>query len=248
MIARRSLAAACIASAAFAVPLSAAALPGATPVTASGKVVQETRPVSGFTGIALSLPGKVELRQGSPESATVEADDNLVGEIETVVERGTLHLRFKRPVHVSGRSTIRIMVTAPKLDSLAVAGSGDIVAESLASPSLSVSIAGSGDVKLGKLAGDTLKVSISGSGDFRAAGRVGELGAKIVGSGDVDAGKLAARRATVSIAGSGNATVWASESLEASIAGSGDVRYHGDPSVKKSVAGSGTVKRLGAVP
>jgi hypothetical protein len=204
--------------------------------------------VSGFTRIALSLPGKVELRQGSPESVTVEADDNLIGEIETVVERGTLHVRFKHSVNVSGLVRIRILVAAPKVESLAVAGSGDIVADSLASPSLSVSIAGSGDVKLGKLAGDSLKVSISGSGDFRAAGRVAELSAKIVGSGDVDAGRLAARRATVSIAGSGNATVWASESLEASIAGSGDVRYHGDPAVKKSVAGSGTVKRLGAAP
>jgi hypothetical protein len=248
MTARRSFAAACIAAFTLVVPLSAAALFGSTSITASGKVVRESRPVPAFTGIALSLPGKVELRQGSPGSVSVEADDNLIGEIETVVERGTLKIRFKHSISVSGRSTIRVLVTAPRFDSLAIAGSGDIVSEALSSPSLSVSIAGSGDVSLARLEADTLNVAISGSGDFKAAGRAADVSAQIVGSGDVDAARLAARRATISIAGSGDATVWASDTLEASIAGSGDVRYHGDPAVKKSVAGSGTVKRLGAAP
>lgn len=236
----------------FALSLAASpcafALASWTPVAASGKVASESRPVTAFTGIALSLPGKVDLVQGSPASVTVEADDNLLPEIATVVEDGKLQIRFHRNVNVVGKATLRVRVTAPRIDSLAVAGSGDISAGKLSGPSLSISVGGSGDVSIADLQVETLRVAIAGSGDVKAAGRAAELAAKIAGSGDLGAGHLDAKRATVSIAGSGDATLWARESLDVSIAGSGDVRYHGDPVLRKSVAGSGAVKRLGPAP
>ena len=227
---------------------SAFALASGTPVVASGKVASESRPAPAFTGIALSLPAKVEVTQGSPASVTVEADDNLLPEIETVVEGDKLQIRFHRNLNVVGRSTLRVRVTAPRIESLAVAGSGDISAGKLSGPALSISVGGSGDVTVADVQVEALRVAIAGSGDVKAAGRAAELAAKIAGSGDLGAGRLDAKRATVSIAGSGDATLWARESLEVSIAGSGDVRYHGDPVVKRSVAGSGAVKRLGPAP
>ncbi|HEX4944677.1 MAG TPA: head GIN domain-containing protein [Usitatibacteraceae bacterium] len=227
---------------------AAFALPGSSSIAASGKVVTESRAVRGYTGIGLSVPGTVVVRQGADESLTIEADDNLMPEIETVVERGSLRIRFRRSLNVTGKSTIRILVTGPAFGSLAVAGSGDIVSENLKSRSLDVSVAGSGNVKIARLEVDRLKVSIAGSGDFRAAGRADEVAANIAGSGNVEAGRLEARRASVSIAGSGNATLWARESLAASLLGSGDVRYHGDPAVTRSIAGSGSLKRLGPAP
>ncbi|MDH5265248.1 MAG: DUF2807 domain-containing protein [Betaproteobacteria bacterium] len=246
MIRRRIVLA--VVSLALAAAPSAFALADWTPVVASGKVASESRPVGDFTGIALSLPGKVEVVQGSPASVTVEADDNLLPEIETVVEASRLRIRFHRNLSVMGRSTLRVKVTAPNIESLAVAGSGDISAGKIAGAALSISVGGSGDVSVADVQVEALRVAIAGSGDVKAAGRATDLAAKIAGSGDLGAGRLEAKRATVSVAGSGDATLWARESLEVSVAGSGDVRYHGDPVVKKSVAGSGTVKRLGPAP
>lgn len=211
----------------------------------SGTIRQETRAVTGFTGLGLAVPGRVELRQGSPESVTVEADDNLLPEIQTVVEGGKLMIRFARKLSVGGKPVIRITVTAPRIESISVSGSGDVVAASLAVPTLAIAVSGSGDVKLANVQVDTLKASIAGSGDIQAGGKATEIVAKIAGSGDLDTGKLEASRVSVSIAGSGDAVVRAAESLSASIAGSGDVRYHGDPTVTKSVAGSGKVVRVG---
>jgi hypothetical protein len=237
-----------LAGLALALLAAPSAFAGATPVVASGKVASESRPAPAFTGIDLSLPGKVEVTQGSPASVTVDADDNLLPEIETAVEGGKLKIRFRRPVNVAGKATLRVKVTAPRIDSLAVAGSGDIVAGTLTGPALSLSVGGSGDVSVADVQVEALRVAIAGSGDVKAAGRATELAAKIAGSGDLEAARLDCRRATVSLAGSGDATVWASESLEVSIAGSGDVRYHGDPKVRKSIAGSGSVTRLGPAP
>jgi hypothetical protein len=197
-------------------------------ITGSGRAITQQREVSGFKGIALSLPGRLEIVQGAAEGVTITADDNVVPEIETVVERGVLHVRLRKDTNVRTRTRISIKVRARAIHSIAVAGSGDVIAPSLDSPALTVRLAGSGDVKVG--------------------GRAESLQVRISGSGDVDAGRFDTQRAKVSVAGSGDATVWVRKTLEASVSGSGEVRYFGDPEVRKKVAGSGTVRRKGASP
>ncbi len=244
---RRTILLASALLAAFAA-LPAGALFGSTTIVASGKVITESRPATGFTGVEIAVPGMLVVRQGGPETVSIEADDNLMAEIETAVEGRSLRIRFKRKLHVTGRASIRILVTGPAFDSLSVSGSGDIVSEAISAPSLALAVAGSGDVRIAKVQAEALKVSIAGSGDVGVAGSAGELTARIAGAGDVQAGRLESRRVKISIAGSGDATVWARESLEVSIAGSGDIRYYGDPAVTKRVAGSGSLKGLGPAP
>lgn len=236
--------------------LTLAALPAAADwnwgfgksISGSGNLKSETRSINGFTGISLSLPAYVEVRQGNTESITIETDDNLLPLIETVVEDGKLKIRaLERNTNLKTKN-MKITVNAKTIDSLSVAGSGDIRSDALKVGNLKVSIAGSGDIHLKALDSDALKVSISGSGDFSAGGKSNSVEASIAGSGDVKAEKLLANTVKVSIAGSGSAAFWAKESLKSSIAGSGDVTYYGDAQVNSSVAGSGSVKRLGAAP
>lgn len=121
--------------------------------------------------------------------------------------------------------------------SLAVAGSGDLIAGRLGSASLAV--AGSGDIVTGAVR-DGLKASLAGSGDITVEAAHGALHLSIAGSGDIDAGH-------------GEAS-----SFKAAIAGSGDINYRGraqNPVI--SLVGSGgvrlaamegdlTVRRLGS--
>jgi len=247
MTASRLFPAALLASLALLAPGSAFAFFGTT-IPPSGKVASENRDAKGFSGVSLSIPGTVVVRQGEPASVSVEADDNLLPEIETVVDRGVLKVRFKRSLNIAGRATIRLLVVAPKVESLTASGSGDILSEAIRSDALDISVAGSGDIRIAKLEATSVKVSIYGSGDVKVAGKAESVSASISGSGDVDAARLEARQAKVSIAGSGDVTLWVRESLDVSTVGSGDVRYHGDPAVKKSTIGSGSVKRLGPAP
>lgn len=219
-----------------------------TKIVPSGKVATESREARGFTGVAVSIPATVVVRQGEPAAVSVEADDNLLPEVQTVVEGGILKVRFKRSLDIPGRATLRVLVVGPTIESLSVAGSGDILAEALRSKSLAISVAGSGDVRIAKLEADSLKVSIAGSGDVKVAGKVATVSVSIAGSGDLEASRLEAARAKVSIAGSGDAALWVREALEVSSVGSGDVRYLGDPVVKSSAVGSGSVTRLGPAP
>jgi hypothetical protein len=216
---------------AFTVPaavLLAATLAAAATLVGSGRSVTEERKVTGFTGIALSLPAHVNLVQTTVEGLTVTADDNVVPGIETVVESGVLHLRFRKGTTYTAKSPIRINVSAKAIDSIAVAGAGDVNAPG---------------VHAGRLV-----VTISGSGDVRLGGRVEALDVRISGSGDVDAQRLDAQDATIALAGSGDVVVSARKALKANVAGSGDIGYYGDPAVRKAVVGSGSVRRLGPTP
>jgi hypothetical protein len=197
-------------------------------VNGSGRLVTEDRAVSGFTGLSLSLPATVDVAQGASEKLTVTADDNVMAEIETVVERGVLKLRFRKNFTSHNKVTIRIAVAVKALDSIAVSGSGDVSAPALTATKLAIHIAGSGNTRVGGRA-DSLEVNISGSGD-------------------VDAARLDTKSTAVSIAGSGDAIVWARQALRARVAGSGDIRYLGDPAITKSIAGSGSVRRAGVAP
>lgn len=249
--ARRTLLAACIAGS-LAVTAQTVAAPwswGGEQVQGSGRIVKQARQVGNFKGLSLSVPAHVELRIGNTEGVTIEADDNLLPLLETVVEDGTLEIRpARRNLNFRSKS-IRVVVQARSIERLALGGSGSIDADVLRAPRLTVEIGGSGSVNLKGLESDTLSVAVGGSGDLKAgAGSAGKLSVSIGGSGDVDLGRVQAGSAKISIAGSGEATVWPRNELSVSIAGSGDVNYYGDPRVSKSSVGSGDVRRLGAAP
>lgn len=217
-------------------------------ITGSGNIKTESRTATGFSGIALAVAAKVELRQGNTEAVSITGDDNIVALVETVVEDGKLKIRWNERNISTSYKELKITIDAKTVESLSISGSGDINADSINAKDFSTSISGSGDVRIKTLSAEKVNAKISGSGDVTLGGKAGKFEGKINGSGDIKAGNLETRSASVSIAGSGNATVWANDALAVSVAGSGDVRYYGDATVSKSVAGSGSVKRIGKSP
>ena len=210
----------------------------------------QNRPVGGFSGVRLSVPAKVELIQGATESLAIEGAAEDLAKVETVVENGVLHIRtFERErKNWNWNPKLRITLNARNIDSLSIAGSGDIQARTLRSGPLKLAISGSGDIHIPSLEATDTVVAISGSGDVKLAGRATTVTSNISGSGELKADRLEARNVKISISGAGEVSVWAREALQVRIAGSGDVRYFGDPSVEKKVVGSGTVKRMGPAP
>jgi hypothetical protein len=217
-------------------------------VQGNGKIVRQARNIGHFNGLAMALPGNVEIRTGNSEGLSIETDENLLPLIETVVEDGTLKIRSKRKVNIKTR-TLKIVVQARELDRLALAGSGDIDADRVAGKRVRFDVGGSGSIKVGKAEGDAIDVNLGGSGDLKVIeGGARSLSASIGGSGTIDMTRVRVDKASVTVAGSGDATLWVRDSLSMTVAGSGDVNYYGDPQVSKSVVGSGGARRLGAAP
>lgn len=227
----------------------------AASVQGSGTAATEARTVPEFQAIALNGGMDLVVRQGPAQSVQVQADDNLLPLLETVVESGskgaTLQVRWKRESggwmggwnNVQTRTKVLVNVVVPKLTALSTAGAGDIRLETFSTPVLQVSISGSGDTRLEGLSTEDLGVRISGSGNVSGQGTAARTSVSIAGSGDVKLTEMRSDEVKVSIAGSGDAAVNAQKTLSVSIAGSGDVVYVGDAAVKTSVAGSGSVKK-----
>jgi hypothetical protein len=214
----------------------------------SGKIVSEARSVHGFNEVSLRGSGDLTIRQGNEESLTVEADDNILPKITTVVEGNRLSIGSERGVSLSPSRTIRYALVVRDLANLELSGSGAIHAGPVRSTDFQIRLSGSGDIRLDELSATSVKGQISGSGDIAVRGQVDQQEIRISGSGGYDASQLQTRSTSVSTSGSGDAKVWAEQDLSVRISGSGDVDYFGNPAVNKHVSGSGGVRKAGDRP
>ena len=234
-------------------------------VRGSGSVIEETRAVSGFTGIGLATTGLLSIEVGSTESLRIVADDNLVDFIETEVHGGELTIRSAGSVNLRPTSSIRYFLTVKGLDKISIYSSGDIQAQDLKAGNFSVNVSSSGNLDIGNLEADTFHVSISSSGDVRigalkadtldvninssgdldiTGGEVRYQSIKINSSGDYSAPDLASDEAEAHLNSSGSATIRVRDHLKASLNSSGDLRYHGNPAVDVSKNSSGDITKI----
>jgi hypothetical protein len=215
-------------------------------VRGSGRVVEEKRQVSGFTGVNLAGIGTLYIELGAGEELRIEAEDNLMRYFETEVRNGMLRIKHQDRVNLRPQKPVSFYLTVKELDTIGVSGSGEIEAPGLSAKRLSVSVSGSGDVEMGDLAADALEAKISGSGSVDiAGGNVEKQDVTISGSGKYEARDMESARARVRVTGSGEVTIRVRDHLQANIIGSGDVRYVGSPTVDKTVIGSGAVEEIG---
>ncbi len=214
---------------------------------ASGIAIQdEVRSVAGFDALSNSGSIQVEVSFGEKESVRLEGDEKAVRVIETVVEGGTLQIRYKKDSWTKGRvpGGVKAYVTAKRLTALSQSGSGSItVSGALAAKEVNAALSGSGRITFTSKA-EVCNVSISGSGRVKAEGTAAKSNISISGSGQFDGGDLRSRSASAKVSGSGNITIHADERLDATISGSGNVSYSGDAQTNVQTSGSGRVRKI----
>jgi Putative auto-transporter adhesin, head GIN domain len=142
-------------------------------VAGSGAVTSQVRPVSGFSRVSLSGVGDLSITQGATESLSLEAEDNLLPLLETVVSNGLLELRVKANSTLQTTKPIKYTLVVKSLSALSVSGVGNVTVGALDVPTLDVQLGGAGKVKISSLKAQVLKV---GSCRFaRCDGRCGHV-------------------------------------------------------------------------
>jgi hypothetical protein len=215
-------------------------------VAAINASAQQSREVSGFNAVASAGPFNVHIKLDGTESVKVDADANIINEIETVVENGTLKIKFKD--HENWRHNnihkAEIYVTAKSLNSLVNSGSGSMNVDGMISTNnFKVVLSGSGSIST-SVKSDGLQATISGSGSIKLNGRTSDADIVITGSGEIEGRGLKTESAKVMITGSGSVYLAAEKSITAHITGSGNVNYTGNASVVNTrYTGSGRVNK-----
>lgn len=190
------------------------------------------------TELVLLGPDEIRVASGEKLAITVEGDPAVTAQLRFVLDGDTLSVLRKDGWSKSSSGTAVVNVTMPAPRELTMAGSGKIVAASLASEA-KVTIAGSGEVATTAVAAESLDLTIAGSGNYRAGGTVKKLEVSVAGSGSADMEGLKADVADLTIAGSGSARFASDGEVKAEIMGSGDVTVRGRARCTVSSMGSG---------
>ena len=213
-------------------------------VVGEGPVVTQTRAVSNFTRISVSIPGKVNYMIGPVYKVEVSGQQNILDILQTNMEGQELVIKVKDGKRLKEHEDIVVTISAPRLNFISLSGSAETnVAGNLIEADLGTKVSGSGNITVqqailtGKLSG-----TISGSGNIKVmSGTTKNEDLRISGSGKIDLGNLVAERADSDISGSGDVWVNLTTALNATISGSGSVYYKGNPTISTHVSGSGKV-------
>jgi hypothetical protein len=212
-------------------------------IKGEGKVVTQEIQLDPIHAVGLSFHGEVLLTQGSTQKIVIEAQQNIIDNIKRKVSGGSWNIEFDK--NVKDAEPIKVMITLPMLDELALSGSGSISSTSkfVKLGDLEISMSGSGHVDMDFEAKAT-ELNMSGSGKADLSGASNKLEINMSGSGNATAKELVASDCEIAISGSGDASVNVNGDLRTAISGSGDVTYVGKANVDASISGSGTVKRI----
>jgi len=180
----------------------------------------EPRSVAPFH--AIEIAGTIEVTASISPTTKVEVlgDADHLKQVKTDVKNGTLVIDTVGDVR---HARLRVVVSAPSLDGLAITGTGTLTATGLA--------------------GNSLGIHIPGTGEITLSGKATKVALDIHGAGAVNAKELTTADANIDIQGTGEVSVHVDRSLVASISGTGAIKIHGKPtSIKRSITGVGVVK------
>jgi hypothetical protein len=213
-------------------------------VVGSGRVITETRPVSGVSAVSLGGVGELTIVQGEPESLEIEAEDNIMPHIRTETNAGILDIGEKGGVEP--KKPIRFKLTVSRLTKVYSSGAGSVRADKFSSPGLlDLRVNGAGAVEFSQLECASVKVVLAGAGAVKLQGHTRNQDVEISGAANYLAGDLRTQYTKLAISGAGNARVWAMSELDVSISGMGKVDYYGNPTIKQEIAGVGSLHSLG---
>lgn len=226
--------------------LFVAAMSSCRKVSGTGPVVSETRSVSGFAEIKSEFSGDIIITPASSYSVRIEAQQNIIDVIETVLNDGILTLRVKNNTIIRPDSRVRVYISSPDIKGIRVSGSGNVqLTDAINTTDLYLKVSGSGNINIYKLTANSVDANISGSGEINInEGTVAQEMIDISGSGSMDLSNLVATNSDVKIAGSGDARVYVTDHLKVRISGSGSVYYRGTPSIDVGISGSGKLKPM----
>lgn len=209
---------------------------------------REVRNVDTFTKISFALPGKLYLKQGSPQKIEIEADEDILKQVETEVSGGRLRIgREDKLFNWSlNNEKVTVYITVPEIEGVAVSGSGNIIGQStIKTGSLDLKVSGSGSMTLEFDATGDVDADVSGSGNLELKGNCKSLDSDVSGSGSLEVSGTVSNAANFGISGSGKIHANGSaDFVKADISGSGKV-LAADLQVNRCqvrIAGSGDVE------
>ena len=195
--------------------------------TEDGIDYTEVREVGRFNALSSHIPCTIYFSQADKQEVRVETTEEFAPKVLTVVEDGTLKLKLEDGRYP--KIILRVIISVPDIESIAIHGSGDLRHEGTlrVSNNLSVKVFGSGDIQMGDIVCKAFEGHTSGSGNIGFSSiDCSDFSGSVSGSGNLRSGAVRCDGFGVSTSGSGDidiTTFVASASGSARASGSGDI-------------------------
>ena len=193
----------------------------------------ETRDVKAFSRVAVNYGIDATVVRGDAPGLTLEGDADLLADLRTYVEGGTLKFEYDQSIwdRLTARlsdGAVRATITTPRLYGVVANGGAEVrSAEEWPADAFNVVANGGADVEL-KIRAIEAKVVANGGADVTLSGTARRADILANGGSDVRARGLTCQRVEAKANGAAEITVHADERLEASANGGSDIRYYGD--------------------
>jgi len=209
-----------------------------------GNVVKENRTVSSFDKVEINGVVNVYLKQGSSESAVVEADKNLVPYILTSVKNGTLTISTKEDFNLKKSTKLKVYVTLKNITDLECNSVGNVKTESkLDLNDINIENNSVGNIDL-ELDCNKLTLENNSVGNSTLSGNIDVGNIEHNGVGNIKAFDLKADVLTIESNAVGNAEVSSEREIYIELNGMGNINYKGAAAVKKlEKNGFGNIKK-----
>lgn len=209
----------------------------------SGKIITEKRNTAPFNKISVSQAIEVDVQLGIQTSVVVEADDNIISDIETLSSgEGKLSIMLKDNVSLRN-ATIKVHVITPDITSLTASSAAQIDGKTIISNMERIDLKASSSGKITmQVETPTVDLNASSGSSIILSGRAKNIKANASSGSTMDLESLKAETVNAKASSGSTIKVFASVSLDASASsGSNIIHTGGAASIKKNESSGGSV-------
>jgi len=192
-------------------------------VNGSGNIKQESRQISAFKQLTITVPATVIFNNNSATLLAITADDNILPLIKSSVDGD--HLRIETTGSFNTQHKLKITLGTKQLQQL----------------NLSSTI----NLTLNQLQGERFTLSAEGQSHVNGNGNLDNLVIHLSGSHQLNFKNIQSNHVSLTTEGSNNVTLEANESLGMNLSGIATIRYSGKPnSINKQVFGIANIMEI----
>ena len=209
----------------------------------SGDLVKATRSVQPFTTVSASGGVEVEITRGSSQQVIVEADDNVIDDVETKVINGQLKISMEDGIDYDNVH-VKIFITAREITKISSAASADVkVAGVLESRNKIELKASSGSSIKAQVDAPQADADASSGAEIDVTGKTRTFKVQASSGAAIEAFDLLSEDTFAEASSGGKVDVHASVKLDAKASSGGSVSYRGPAVTVTKESSGGSIKK-----
>jgi hypothetical protein len=227
-------------------------------IKGTGAVKSETRSLGSFQRVQVGGGFTVDVKIGSHQSVTVEAQQNLLPHIKTKIKGETLSIGSEDSISTDKPLLVHIVV--PNLDGFDISGGAEGRLDGLHGKRFSTDVSGGARLKLNGTADDfsieatggaeavldglnalTFKATASGGSSILVKGRTSKARIEATGAGTLKGEAFNITDADVNASGASNVSIHVTGQLNAEATGATTIRYSGSAKAHARASGASSI-------